>query len=99
MIEVKIIKEALNIIGNDQDQLITLYRDNAVSFIERHCDRKIVTTDTDKPEEMKLDGTIKQAILQLVGTFYRDREAQPLGGGGSPYATIIDRLLWTHKRF
>lgn len=99
MIDLDLLKKQLYIVGDHEDNLLTMYRDNAIAFIEHHCDRKIVSTDTDKPEEMKLDGVITQAILQLVGMFYRDREDQPLGEGGAPYKSVIDRLLWTKKRF
>lgn len=99
MIDVETAKSSLHVIGNHEDALIQLYIDNAVSFIEAHCSRKIVEFPTDKPEEMELDGVLRQAILQLVGMFYRDRESQDFGDGGAPNRTIMDRLLWTKKRF
>lgn len=104
MIDLELMKKHLYVIGDDDDELIQAYINDAISYIEHHCSRRIVDVDPPEgevhpPEVMQLDGTIRQAIFQLVGTFYKDRENQNLGSGGSPYHTIIDRLLWTKKRF
>lgn len=99
MVSLELVKAQLYVIHDHDDVLIQHYIDSAKEFVERHCDRKIVDSPTDKPEEMQVDPLIKQAIMQLVGEFYAKREAQPLGSGGVPYETVVDRILWNYKRF
>ncbi|MOA27537.1 Phage gp6-like head-tail connector protein [compost metagenome] len=87
-------------IDNDvEDDLVKDYVAAALFHVEQHCDRILVESDPDEPEEMALTPDIWQAVYLLVAHWYATREAVALGTIATTVPLGFERLLWYRKRF
>ena len=102
MVDLELVKQSLSVFGNHHDDLISHYIEAAKGFVEKHIDREVLSEAPDeelREDQVVIDATIKQAIMQLTGFFYLNRENQEFGGYGPSAVSVVDRLLIGYKRF
>lgn len=97
--DVSLVREQLRIEEGLEDNLLQQYIDAAKTHVEMHCDRKIVASDPQGPDEMLMTKDVEQAILLLVGHWYAHREAVAVGATSAQVELGLERLLWYRKRF
>lgn len=93
------VKKQLDVLRTDQDELISGYIASALSYIEQHCDRRLVEGEPADDSEMALTPDLEQAALMLVAHWYANREAVSPDGRGAEVPLGVDRILWLRKRF
>lgn len=62
----------MNIVGNDDDELISLYTGAAETWLGNYIGKQLSTFDA-LPDDLKL------AVLKLVAFYYENREAVAFG--------------------
>ena len=72
IVPVTLAKAHMNIVGNDDDELISLYIGAAVTWLGNYIGKQLSTFDV-LPDDLKL------AVLKLVAFYYENREAVAFG--------------------
>jgi uncharacterized phage protein (predicted DNA packaging) len=87
MVTLDEMKAHLRIVGNEEDELLTLYGHAAAEYVREY---------TRSPWDYGVPFSVKAAVLLLVGDFYENREAQ---GPALHENKTVERLLWPHRAF
>lgn len=102
MVDLELMKQSLNVFGSHHDALIQHQMMAAKSYVERHIDREILPEDYEgevTEAQVIIDPTLTQAIMQVTGFFYANRENQEYGKLGGAASSVVDRLLIPYRRF
>lgn len=103
MMSLALVKNHLRIFIDSEDGLLEQYISAAKSYVERHCDIEVVYSlepgQVLTERQVLYAPDIQQAMLQLIGFWYVNREAQAFGSVSQDAMNIVDRILWTRKRF
>ncbi|WP_062381985.1 head-tail connector protein [Pseudomonas abietaniphila] len=98
MIDLALVKEHLRVDDDLDDVIIGAYLNAAVSYVQQHCDRRIVEAPL-SDDQMALTDDVQQAILLLVGHWYANREDVVVNATANRVPMGVEALLWTRKRF
>ena len=102
MVDLELMKQSLNVFGSHHDALIQHHMSAAKVYVERHIDREILGSDYEgelTEGQVIIDPTLTQAIMQVTGFFYANRENQDYGSMGGAASSVVDRLLIPYRRF
>ncbi|MBJ6131528.1 phage gp6-like head-tail connector protein [Ochrobactrum sp. Q0168] len=83
-------KAHMNIVGNDDDELITHYLDAAEEWI---------TDFTGQPIPDPVPASLKQAILMIAGHWYENREATIVGIAAATLPLGVMNILRNHRDY
>ncbi|MFL1908392.1 head-tail connector protein [Plesiomonas shigelloides] len=85
MLDLALVKQQCRIEPDflEDDNLLNLYIRAAVRFVEGQTDRKLYASDTEEgfahdEDALLLDADIYAAMLQMIGYWYANREADPV---------------------
>ena len=99
MIDLARVKSHLKVDDDEEDALIAGYLEAAKSHVGMHCDRELVETVPNGPDQMGLTPDVEQALLLLVGHWYANREAVVTGVTTTTVPLAVERLLMYRKRY
>jgi len=99
MIDLSRVKLHLRVDSDEEDLLIGGYIEAAKSHVAMHCDRELVETVPNGPDQMGLTPDVEQALLLLVGHWYANREAVVTGVTTTTVPLAVERLLMYRKRY
>lgn len=83
-------KAHMNIVGSDDDELITHYLGAAEDFI---------TDFTGKPIQTPAPASLKQAILMIASHWYENREASLVGISAATLPLGVMNILRNHRDY
>ena len=99
MIDLARIKLHLRLEGDLEDPLVLGFLAAAKSHVAMHCDRELVETVPNGPDQMGITPDVEQALLLLVGHWYTNREAVVTGVTTTTVPLAVERLLMYRKRY
>lgn len=98
LIDLETIKSHLRVDGDAEDAMIELYAEAAEQIASNYMGRNIVPSETSSdPDAVVLDGSIKAAILLIVGHLYANREAEVVGMQSSRLVYGAEYLLQPYR--
>ncbi len=81
MLGIDIVKTHLRVDFSDEDELIGLYIDAAITYTESFLDRSLIKSESDRksPDDLIINDAVKAALLLTIGTLYANREQEITG--------------------
>lgn len=93
LLPIELIRKHLRVDDQDEDDLIGLYAEAALSWALWYCDNPALQTVGDFP------ASFKAALLLLIGHSYANREAVSVGAAAAEMPMGVASLLWSSRDF
>ncbi|MBY5942774.1 head-tail connector protein [Halomonas sp. DP5N14-9] len=85
----------------EEDDLLEVYSQAASRFIENQTDRTLYASSDSVPDEddcpLVMDGSVRTAMLLLIGHWYENREAVVVGTITSEVPMAVEALIQPYR--
>lgn len=93
LLPIELIRKHLRLDYEDEDDLIVLYAESALSWALWYCDNPGLIEVADFP------ASFKAAMLLLIGHSYANREAVVVGTITAEVPLAVESLLWSSRNW
>lgn len=93
LLPMELIRKHLRVDYEDEDELISLYAESALSWALWFCDNPKLVDVSDFPS------SFKAAMLLLIGHSYANREAVVTGTIATEVPMAVESLLWSSRNW